>query len=56
MLPEDGEGEGGGTVVNIYIEGDYIGDETYLENLMERISEMVEGNETRLVASETRAT
>jgi hypothetical protein len=42
--------------VNIYIEGDILADEYYLERLAEKISEAVEGNEVRLIASEVRAT
>jgi len=42
--------------VNIIIEGDILADELYIEMLAEKISEAVEGNEVRLIASETRAT
>ena len=42
--------------VNIYIEGDVLADELYLEMLAEKISEAVEGNEVTLIASEVRAT
>jgi hypothetical protein len=37
--------------INIYIEGDSINNEEYLERWAEKISEMVEGSEIRLVAS-----
>lgn len=40
--------------VNIYIEGDSINDEEYLERWAEKISEMVEDSEIRLIASNSK--
>jgi hypothetical protein len=40
--------------VNIYIQGDSINDEEYLERWAEKMSEMVEGSEIRLVASNSK--
>jgi hypothetical protein len=51
--PEEGEEKGR---VNIYIEGDVLADELYIEMLAEKISEAVEGSEVHLIASEVRAT
>ena len=42
--------------VNIYIEGDVLADELYIEMLAEKISEAVEGSEVHLIASEVKTT
>jgi len=53
-LPITGDQFQGGSTLTINIEGDFIGDEAYLEMLAEKISEAVENSDIRLVASEAR--
>ena len=40
-----------GTVINVIIEGDMIGDDAYIDKLAERLTEGVEVRDVRLVAS-----
>lgn len=42
--------------INIYFEGGVITDKAFMEDLAEKLSDLVEGSEVRLVSSETRAT
>jgi len=52
VSPDTGFPTEGGSTLTINIEGDFIGDEAYLEMLAEKISEAVENSDVRLVASE----
>jgi hypothetical protein len=47
-------GAGGRPSLSIHIEGDFIGDESYIDNLVEKISGAVEDRDVRLVATGTR--
>lgn len=48
------EQAGGRPTFTVIIEGDFIGDESYIEMLMERMSEAVEGRDVRLIATSSK--
>jgi len=49
-------GEGRATEIHIHFDGGVITDKTFLEDLADRLSQLVEGDEVRLISSEVRAT
>lgn len=48
--------EEGARVIHVHFEGGVVADQNFMEDFAERLSEMVEGKEVRLVSSEVRAT
>jgi len=48
--------EGRATEIHIHFDGGVITDKTFLEDLADRLSQLVEGDEVRLISSEVRAT